>query len=208
MRTRIKTCSLRTAIARWVARRLVPVVFPQNQPPRARPTPLATARTDEPARHRPVLRGQAHRQALRDARRLPPRGRRRARGVDQRPRRVVAEPRARRTWDGRPLRTYRSRARRCRAGVCFYPARGERRGGQARAGIPRPPAPRHDARPASGDRPPAYLADPRNRPLPRPSPARRSYRVRVRTAGVRCARMIVWVPADAGMTKKRGGGRW
>ena len=33
----------------------------------------------------------------------------------------------------------------------------------------------------------------------------RSYRVRVRTAGVRCARMIVWVPADAGMTKKRGG---
>ena len=32
MRTRIKTCSLRTAIARWVARRLVPAVFPKINP--------------------------------------------------------------------------------------------------------------------------------------------------------------------------------
>ena len=32
MRTRIKTYSLRTAIARWVARRLVPAVFPKINP--------------------------------------------------------------------------------------------------------------------------------------------------------------------------------
>ena len=43
-------------------------------------------------------------------------------------------------------------------------ARGERRGGQARARLPRPPAPRHDAHPARGDRPPARLADSRDRP--------------------------------------------
>ena len=193
MRTRIKTCSLRTAIARWVARRLVPAVFPKINP-------LSRALLRSPlhglmSRHVIVLCFEGRRTGKRYETPVAYRrcGRRRARGVDQRPRRVVAEPRARRTWDGRPLRTYRSRARRCRAGVCFYPARGERRGGQARARIPRPPAPRHDARPASGDRPPAYLADTRNRPLPRPSPARRSYRVRVRTAGVHCARMIVWV---------------
>lgn len=32
VRTRIKTCSLRTAIARWVVRRVVPAVFPKMNP--------------------------------------------------------------------------------------------------------------------------------------------------------------------------------
>ena len=205
MRTRIKTYSLRTAIARWVARRLVPAVFPKINP-------LARALLRSPlhglmSRHVIVLCFEGRRTGKRYE--TPVAYRRADDGALEALtsvhgawwRNLESGALATVVHCGRALPA----ARRCCAGVRFYPTRGERRGGQARAGIPRPPAPRHDARPASGDRPPAYLADPRNRPLPRPSPARRSYRVRVRTAGVRCARMIVWVPADAGMTKKRGG---
>ena len=164
VRARIETCSLRTAIAGWTARRLVPAVFPKVNP-------LARALLRSPlhglmSRHVIVLCFEGRRTGKRYE--TPVAYRRADDGA------LEALTSVHGAWwrnleSGAPATVvHRGRTVPARVDVVLSrrlrPARGERRGGQARARLPRPPAPRHDARPARGDRPPACLADQRDRP--------------------------------------------